>query len=101
MTPSEIIRGKFVPPFNYIPHHKDIFWGAGVKTKIQTLLTSLVDRGEWLASCPGHFIPGVRQPTTHQTRSLADPRACLNSLCSSPHKFKGFVVHYITPPTEQ
>lgn len=31
---------------------------GGVELQLRTLLTSALHGGEWLASCPGNFIPG-------------------------------------------
>jgi len=32
---------------------------------IHTFLTSALDGGEWSASLPGHFIPGMKASGTH------------------------------------
>jgi hypothetical protein len=36
-----------------------------VDIEIDLFLISALDRGEWLASRPGHIGPGERAPSTH------------------------------------
>jgi hypothetical protein len=43
-------------------------------------LTLALVRGEWLASCPCHFIPGERVPGTHWVGGWVDPRADLDNM---------------------
>jgi hypothetical protein len=38
-------------------------------------LTLAVDAGEWSSSCPGHFTPRERAPSTHWIGGWVDPGA--------------------------
>jgi hypothetical protein len=44
------------------------------------LLTSALDGCEWLASRPGRFIPGKREPGTHRIEGWVGPRARLDAM---------------------
>jgi hypothetical protein len=37
---------------------------GGIEVKLQTFITSAIDRGDWSASNPNRFIPGERKPVT-------------------------------------
>jgi hypothetical protein len=44
------------------------YWGTeGTAPVIQSFLTSALDGGEWSASRPARFTPGLRTPATHWT----------------------------------
>jgi hypothetical protein len=43
-------------------------------------LTSALVRGEWSASCPGHFTPGEIAPCTHWVGGSVGPRAGLDDV---------------------
>jgi hypothetical protein len=46
----------------------------------QTFLTSVLDRGEWSASCPGRFTQGEIAPVSHWTGDWVGPRASLDAV---------------------
>jgi hypothetical protein len=48
---------------------------GGVAVQIHIFLTSTLVGGEWSASRPGHFIPGVRAPGTHWIGGLGGPQS--------------------------
>jgi hypothetical protein len=48
-----------------------------VDVYIHVFLTSAIARGEWSASRPGRFTPGVRAPSTHWKRGWMGPRTGL------------------------
>jgi hypothetical protein len=50
-----------VPVINQAPH--EMYWG--VEVYLHAFLPSALDGGQWSASRPGLFIPGVRAPATH------------------------------------
>jgi len=49
----------------------DVWGNGGIASHILNLSTRW---GEWSASCPGHFIPGERAPSTHWTGGWLGPR---------------------------
>jgi hypothetical protein len=57
---------------------------GGVDVEIQVFWTSTLAEGEWSASRPGSFTPGIRAPGTKRIGGWVDPRAVLNE---SPLKF--------------
>jgi hypothetical protein len=59
---------------NLAPRHEDI---GVVEVQLYTFLTSELDVGEWSASRPGGFIPGVRVPDTHWIGGCLGHRAGL------------------------
>jgi hypothetical protein len=61
----------------------------GVEVQLHTFLISVLDRGEWLASCPGLFTPRERAPGTHWIGGWVDPKAGLYAVVRkipSPYK---------------
>jgi hypothetical protein len=46
----------------------------------RAFLISVVDSGEWLASLPGRFIPGKRDPGTHWIGDCAGSRVDLDAV---------------------
>jgi len=51
-----------------------------VETELQILFTSAIGGGEWSASRPGRFTPGVKAYDTHWIRgSMGGPREGLNA----------------------
>jgi len=51
-----------------------------------TFLILELDGGEWLASCPGHFITG-EDLGTHWIESLEEPRASLDMVAKKKFTF--------------
>jgi hypothetical protein len=73
---SDIIlgKGKVVPVL--LTEHEAIkayLWSGGIAPLI--LLTSVLDGGEWSASCPSHFTRRERAPGTHWVGGWVRPRA--------------------------
>jgi len=54
------------------------YWGVEVYN--HPSLTLALDGGEWSASRPGHFAPGVRAHGTHWIGDWVGPRAGLNAV---------------------
>jgi hypothetical protein len=52
----------------------------GVAVEIHVFLTSALVRGEWSASCPGHFTPEERAPGTHWIGGWVGPRTSLDDI---------------------
>jgi hypothetical protein len=52
----------------------------GVDVYIHVFLTSALVGGEWLASRPGRFTPGERDPGTHWAGGWVGPRAGLDDV---------------------
>jgi hypothetical protein len=52
-------KGKVIP----VHHAMKTYWGVAIY--LYAFLTSVLDEGEWSASCPGHLTPRVRVPGTH------------------------------------
>jgi hypothetical protein len=71
---KESKKGNTVPVFNLAPHHED----GGMEFYIHTLLTSVLDGGEWSASCSGHCTTNKRDSSTHWRGVWVGPRASLN-----------------------
>jgi hypothetical protein len=53
---------------------------GGVDVWIHISLTSALVGGEWSTSCPGHFTPGERAPSTLWIGGWVDLRAGLDDL---------------------
>jgi len=51
-----------------------------VNVQIQMFLTSGLDGGEWLASCPGCCTPRIRAPSMQWIGGWLGPRADVNAL---------------------
>jgi hypothetical protein len=47
---------------------------------IHAFLNSELDGGEWSASRPGRFTPGVRAPSTHYIGNMVGPRVGLDAV---------------------
>jgi hypothetical protein len=47
---------------------------GGVEVQTNSLLTLIVNAGEWLTSCPGHFTPLKRVLSTCQIGGWVSPR---------------------------
>jgi len=52
----------------------------GVEVWLHAFLTSELDGGEWLASCPSHFTSGEGLPSTHWIEDRVGPRASLDAV---------------------
>jgi hypothetical protein len=57
-------------------HTIKMYWGSG--GVVPQFLTSVLDGGEWSASCPGHFTPRERAPGTHSIGGWVGPKAVLD-----------------------
>jgi len=53
---------------------------GGVEVQLQTFVTLALNRGEQLASCPGHSTPRERVPDFLWTRGWVGPRASLDTV---------------------
>jgi hypothetical protein len=53
---------------------------GGVDIQTNVLLTLGLVGGEWSASCPSHFTPGERAPSTHWIGGWVGPRASLDDM---------------------
>jgi hypothetical protein len=59
---------------NYTLRYEDVL---GVEVWLQAFLTSLLDGGEWSASRPSRFTPGVRALVTHGYKAGWAPESVL------------------------
>jgi hypothetical protein len=53
---------------------------GGVDMQIHIFLTSVLVGGQWSASRPGHFTPGIRAPGTQWIKGWMGPRAGLGDV---------------------
>jgi len=56
------MKHKVVTVLMQVPHHENI-WGVDVQ--LHTFTISVLDGGEWSASCPGQFTPRDTAPHIH------------------------------------
>jgi hypothetical protein len=59
---------------NWAPRHEHVWGSGGIAPPV---LTSALDRGEWLVSRVGRYIPG-KDPGTHWTEGWVGPRSGLD-----------------------
>jgi hypothetical protein len=53
---------------------------GGVDIQIHIFLTSVLAGGEWSASCPCHFTPRERAPSTHWIGGWVGPKVGLDNV---------------------
>jgi hypothetical protein len=71
-----------------------------VEVQLHVFLTSTLDGGEWSASRPGRFTPGVRAPGTHLIGGCEDPRASLDAVAKRKNpiiEFPGSITLVVQP----
>jgi hypothetical protein len=62
-----------------LKHHK-MKAIRGVEVELYVFITSKLDGGEWLASCPGRFTAKERLHDVHRIGSCVRPRAGLDEV---------------------
>jgi hypothetical protein len=66
-------KGKFVPVLNYAPCHEGVL-GEWTYSSTHSLI-SVLDGGEWSASCPGRFTTSERALGTHWIGDWVGPQS--------------------------
>jgi hypothetical protein len=59
----------------------------GVEKQLHAFLISTLVGGEWSASCPGHFTPRIRAPSTDWIGCWVGPRVSLDVVAKRKNPF--------------